>query len=178
MTNVLHLCLDLNIWCAALLADKKGKSCTASQTLVMMACQGCCVLGPVQLVVSWGMLNRLRLVLERDLKIPQLLAEVYIDTIKKYAELGPLGAGPQLTLGGTNVLALRDSEDAHVLESALAGRAKVLVTANFDDFILKKNDTLVIEPDMYAIHTAPAHTLHIAHPKRMMDWLRLGQIPD
>jgi len=178
MTNVLRLCLDLNIWCAALLADKKGKQGTASQSLVMMTRQGYCVLGPVQLVISWGMLNRLRLVLERDLKIPQLFAELYVDTIKKYAELGPLGVGPQLTIGGTNVLALRDSEDAHVLEAALAGRAKVLVTANFDDFIVKKNDTSVIEPEMYAIHTAPAHTLHIAHPKMMMNWLRLGQIPN
>jgi hypothetical protein len=30
MSEVLHLCLDLNIWCAALLADKKNVLVTAN----------------------------------------------------------------------------------------------------------------------------------------------------
>ncbi|KYC38258.1 hypothetical protein WA1_38630 [Scytonema hofmannii PCC 7110] len=74
--------------------------------------------------------------------------------------------GPHLTLGGTGVVMLRDGEDAHVLEAAIAGRAKVLVTGNFKDFI-SNNDTQVIEMGRYAIHSTPTHTLHIAHPEKM-----------
>lgn len=179
----IHLCLDLNIWCAALLADRRGKQSTASQILVEIAKQGSCTLGPVQLVISWGMLNRLRLVLEKDLDIPRLAADLYIDAIRGYAELGAFGASPQLCLGGTGVIALQDSEDAHVLETALAGRATVLVTANFKDFI--SNDTRIILPQQHANHSAPAHaiyfapahTFHIANASQMMSWIQSGQIP-
>lgn len=69
MTSVLRLCLDLNIWCAALLADLKGRQGTSCQCLVEIAQQGLCTLGPAQLIISWGMLNRLRLVLERNLNV-------------------------------------------------------------------------------------------------------------
>lgn len=176
MTDVLRLCLDLNIWCAALLADRKGRQGTASQCLVEIVRQGSCTIGSVQLVISWGMLNRFRLVLERaPFNVPQPVADLYISVTKGYAELGPAGAGPQLTLGGTGVIALQDGEDAHVLETALAGQASVLVTANFKDFI--SNDTRIVIPERYAIHTTPAHVLRIAHPYEMMGWLRLGRIP-
>jgi predicted nucleic acid-binding protein len=40
-------------------------------------------------------------------------------------------------LGGTGVIALRDVEDLHVLEIAIAGKADFLVTANFKDFTLR-----------------------------------------
>jgi PIN domain len=179
----IHLCLDLNIWCAALLADRRGKQSTASQILVEIAKQGSCTLGPVQLVISWGMLNRLRLVLEKDLNIPQSDADLYIDAIRGYAELGASGTSPQLCLGGTGVIPLQDSEDAHVLETALAGRATVIVTANFKDFISK--DTRIIVPQehhnhsapAHAIHSTPSHVLHIANTSQMMSWIRSGQIP-
>lgn len=176
MSNVLRLCLDLNIWCAALLADLKGRQGTSSQCLVEIVRQGVCTLGTVQLVISWGMLNRLRLVLEKNLNISRSAADLYVDAIGGYAELGSASTGPQLTLGGTGVIALSDTEDAHVLETALAGRAAVLVTANFKDFI--SNDTRLIVLGRHAIHTTPAHVFHIAHPYYMMDWLRNGQIPE
>jgi predicted nucleic acid-binding protein len=79
-------------------------------------------------------------------------------------------------LGGTGVVMLRDDEDAHVLEAAIAGRAKVLVTSNFKDFI-SNNDTQVVEMGRYTIHNALTHTLHIAHPEKMIHWLRVGEIP-
>ncbi len=176
MSNVLRLCLDLNIWCAALLADVKGRQNTSSQYLVEIARQGDCTLGQVHLIISWGMLNRLRSVLEKDFQVSHTAAQLYIDAIRGYAELGTFGGGPQLTLGGTGIIPLSDTEDAHVLETALAGRATVLVTANFKDFI--SNDTAVIVPRRHAIHTAPAHVFHIAHPYLMMDWLRVGHIPE
>ena len=88
------------------------------------------------------MLNRSRTVLEGSLNVSHLAADLYIYAIRWYAQLGPTGASPQLTLGGVGVIALQDVEDAHVLETALPGKANVLVTANFRDFI--SNDTHVI----------------------------------
>jgi predicted nucleic acid-binding protein len=170
MTNELGLCLDLNIWCAALLADGKGRKGTASQTLVEFVRQGVCPIAPVRLIISWGMLNRLRWVLEEKLKVSSSAADLYVETISEYALLGP-----QLTLGGTGVIALADTEDAHVLETALAGKANVLVTGNFKDFL--SNDTYVVTPEKHAIHIAPGHIVQIAHPSLMMSWIRLGQIP-
>ena len=175
MSDILRVCLDLNIWCAALLADRKGRENTASQSLVAMIRQGTCLSQPAQLVISWGMLNRLRKVLIQDLKVSAQTADLYLSAIAAYAHLGALGANPQLTLGGTGVIPLRDIEDAHVLETAIAGRADFLITANFKDFITK--NTAVVSPDRYAIHNSPDCTVHIVHPYLMMEWLRTGKMP-
>ncbi|MGL5805891.1 MAG: PIN domain-containing protein [Xenococcaceae cyanobacterium] len=171
MSEVLCLCLDLNIWCAALLADKKGRTSTSCQTLVTIVRLGYCCLGDVSLVISWGMLNRLRHVLERDLKVNPTTADAYVETIREYAMLAPA-----LTLGGTGVVALRDIEDAHVLETAIAGRANVLVTANFKDFISNTDTQLQIE-NRHAIYRSPVHQFHIVHPYLMAEWLKLDRLP-
>jgi predicted nucleic acid-binding protein len=122
------------------------------------------------------MLNRLLKVLVQDLKVSTQTAELYISTIAAYARLGAMGASPQLTLGGTGVIPLRDTEDAHVLETAIAGRANILITANFKDFISK--DTQVVILGKHAVYRGPDdHTFQVVHPYLMMDWLRLGQIP-
>jgi predicted nucleic acid-binding protein len=176
MSDALRVCLDLNIWCAALLADGKGRENTASQSLVAMIRQGTCLSQSVQLVISWGMLNRLRKVLNQDLKVSAQVADTYLSAIAVCAHLGALGASPQLTLGGTGVIPLRDTEDGHVLETAIAGRADFLVTANFKDFITK--NTAVVTLDRYAIHQSPDCTVHIVHPYLMMEWLRTGNMPN
>jgi predicted nucleic acid-binding protein len=176
MAAALRVCLDLNIWCAALLADRKGRQNTASQSLVAMVRQRSCLSSPVQLVISWGMLNRLLKVLVQDLKVSTQTAELYISAIAAYARLGAMGASPQLTLGGMGVIPLRDTEDAHVMETAIAGRANILITANFKDFISK--DTQVVIPGKHAVYRGPDdHAFQVVHPYLMMDWLRVGQIP-
>jgi predicted nucleic acid-binding protein len=176
MAAALRVCLDLNIWCAALLADRKGRQNTASQSLVAMVRQGFCLSSPVQLVISWGMLNRLLKVLVQDLKVSTQTAELYISTTAAYARLGAMGASPQLTLGGMGVIPLRDTEDAYVMETAIAGKANTLITANFKDFISK--DTQVVIPGKHAVYRGPDdHAFQIVHPYLMMDWLKSGQIP-
>jgi predicted nucleic acid-binding protein len=175
MTEILRVCLDLNIWCAALLADRKDRQNTASQSLVTMVRQGACLSLPVQLIISWGMLNRLRKVLVQDLKVSTQTADLYIGTIAAYAHLGAMGASPQLTLGGTGVIPLRDTEDAHVLETVSAGQANFLITANFKDFISK--ETEVVIPGQHAVYRGPDRGFQIVHPYLMMDWLRSGEMP-
>jgi hypothetical protein len=90
---------------------------------------------------------------------------MYINTIRGYAKLGV-----SLTLGGTGVIPIQD------IETAIAGKANVLVTANFKDFF--GNDTQLIIPQRHAIHIAPNHRFHIVHPYLMMDWLHQGQMPE
>lgn len=173
---VLRLCLDLNVWCAAFLADKRGMRSTAVQTLVATARAARAGDLPVQLVISWGMLTRLRKVFELDWKLPRPTVDSVIETIAGYARLGPAGMAPHLTLGGTGLMPIRDQEDGHVVDTAIAGRAHLLVTANFDNFIAAKSR--VLEPAKVAILEAAGATLIVAHPYRAVSWLRQGVFPD
>ena len=89
---------------------------------------------PVQLVVSFGMLDRLENVLARELGLDPRLARERRELIAAFATLGPAG-GPALTLGGVGTMPVLDAEDGHVLDTARAGRADWLVTANLRDFV-------------------------------------------
>lgn len=60
MCKPLRLCLDLNIWCAALLADIKGNQNSACQSIVNFVRCGKYASRKIELVISWGMLNRFR----------------------------------------------------------------------------------------------------------------------
>ncbi|WP_218080467.1 PIN domain-containing protein [Anthocerotibacter panamensis] len=176
MSSTLRLCLDLNIWCAALLSQKKQRQHTAAQLLVALVRNGECALGPVQLVISWGMLNRLQKVWETDWKIDPTTVQSLVEAIAGYAQLGPVAQPPYLLLGGTGVLALADEEDAHVLDTALAGKADYLITANFDDFIT--SSAQVLEPNRLARYASPKGSVVIVHPYLFIAWVRQGQIPD
>ena len=170
MSNRLRLCLDLNIWCAALLADIKGNQNSACQSIVDTVRYGRCYIGVVDLVISWGMLNRLEQVLLRLTPLAND-ASFYVGVIRSYAQLHP-----QLTLGGTGVIPIADTEDQHVLETALAGRANILVTANFRDFSNK--DIEIIIAERHSICHSPIHKFHIVHPYLLISWLNQGSIPE
>ena len=136
--------------------------------------RGGSTLGPIQLVISWGMLNRLRKVWEDDWGVPRADADPLLAAIAGYAALGPDAEPPHLTLGGTGLVALRDTEDAHVMDVAVAGRADLLVTSNFTDFLDYRKD--VREKDRIAIYRAAQHEVVIAHPYTAARWLREGRI--
>ena len=44
--------------------------------------------------------------------------------------MGYAGTAPYIVLGGTGLMPMRDQEDAHVLDTAVAGQAHLLVTAH------------------------------------------------
>lgn len=172
MRTPLRLCLDLNIWCGDLLSRRRGDARSSVQLLVDAVRQGHCPLGPVQLVVSWGMLDRLRQVWIEDanFRIDPVTAETMISIIAGYARIGP-----QLTLGGVGVMPMRDIEDGHVLDTAIAA-ADILVTVNFRDFMLR--DAEILQPDRLARLAIPGREpLLIVHPYRMAEWFALGVIP-
>ncbi len=132
---MLRLCLDLNVFVADLLAEAAGRPATAARRLVGAAAAGRCALGPIQLVVSLGMLDRFEDVLARKLAVDAAAGRERRELIAAFASLGPAG-GPSLTLGGTGTMPLVDAEDDHVLD----GRADWLVTANLRDFAAASRD--------------------------------------
>jgi predicted nucleic acid-binding protein len=168
---MLRLCLDLNVWVAALLADRKGRSNTGSQYLVEIIRSGYCPFGTVDLVISFGMIDELNSVIVEHLGLSTETAVAYTSAIEEYTKLGM-----QLTLGGTGVLPMKDTEDAHVLETAIAGRADFIITANFKDFIIDR-DTKIEIPDRLAVYYSSAHSLQIIHPYLMVDLLKRGTLP-
>src|ERR1019366_1776753 len=168
MPTPLRLCLDLNVWCASFLADRAGRNNTSAQRLVSSVRSGLSPLGPVQLVISWGMLNRLRKVFILDWNIDHETTDELIQAIVGYANLGPGGMGPQLTLGGTGLMPIRDDEDAHVLDTAIAASADILVTANMADFLPRHIE--IIAPERLARFVHPKKAVLIAHPFIVRDW--------
>jgi predicted nucleic acid-binding protein len=162
-----RICLDLNVWCAAFLADRAGRQGTACQTLVEAVRSAQAGQEALQLVISWGMLERLKLVLVEQLRFDLAKAAALTDAIAGYAQMGP-----SLTLGGVGVIALQDTEDRHVLETAWAASAQILVTANLDDFVQGRDDT-VRAGRTYRLKQA-GRTLILTHPFEAAHWLREG----
>lgn len=83
--------------------------------------------------------------------------------------------GPSLTLGGVGVLPLNDEEDRHVLETALAGGADMLVTQNLRDFTGQDARALVTDR-YYGVETAGGRLL-IVHTYAAAAWLRGEDLP-
>ena len=173
---LLRLCLDLNVWVADFLGTRRGRRGGSSPWLADAVRSGTWQAGPLQLVVSLGMLDRLALVLTREFQVEADEAETLVRAIGGVASFGPAGDHPHALVGG-GVYPLRDEEDRHVLEVAVAGEADLLVTANMADFetadILKVGDGTRIR-----LHPRPGQaTLVIAQPDQAREWLRSGVPP-
>ncbi|MBX3482380.1 PIN domain-containing protein [Phenylobacterium sp.] len=162
---MLRLCLDLNVWVGAFLAEKYGRQDTAAQSLVEAIRLGQSPRGPVALVISWGMLFRLNAVILR-LTGDQAVADRLMGIIATLAR-----DGPSPTVGGVGVLPLDDEEDRHVLETALTGEADLLVTQNLNDFIQGDVDRLD-DGHWYGLSRDPPRKLLIAHTYGAAAWLR------
>jgi hypothetical protein len=174
VSGELRLCLDLNVWCAAILSHAAGRTNTASRLLAGVAIDGICALGPTRLVVSWAMLTRLQTVLLRDLRLDAADATGYLATLARAATAEPGGGGPYVVLGGSGLVPLHDDEDGRVLEVAVAGRADVVATANFGDFVNYRSTILV--PGRIALHRTAGHEVVIAHPAEVARWVRTGEM--
>jgi|SRR5579859_599470 len=160
----MRVCLDLNIWIADILARRDGRAGSASQ-LITSAVRGLAPGCDLQLVVSWGMLDRLEAVLTDQLGFRASTARDLVDAIASYAE-----QGPSLTLGGVGVIPIHDLEDRRVLETAIAGRAKALVTIDFDGFA--SADFKAPQVGRLAKLTRAGHDLYLVHPFLFAAWIR------
>ena len=173
---LLRLCLDLNVWVADLLSTRRGRRGGSSPWLADAVRSGACPAGPLQLVVSLGMLDRLALVLAREFQVEADAAETLARAIGNVASFGPAGDHPHAGVGG-GVYPLRDEEDRHVLEVAVTGEADLLVTANMADF--EAADIRKVDGGArLRLHPHPGRAaLVIAHPDQARDWLRNGTPP-
>ena len=186
------LCVDLNVWVSNFLAIAKNFQGTASQFIVAAVQDGRSGVGPIQLVISHTMLSRLLTVLLRKGATVDSATQ-FISLIENLSRLGPCHNFPYVVLGG-GVIPTRDAkarvydpygssaaappydpEDGRVIDTAIAGRADALVTANFSDFI-EPHDTIIVRGRVHIRHTA-GHELYIVQPKEMATWLRSGQRP-
>jgi len=175
MPRLLRICLDLNVWVADFLATRRGRRGGSSPWLVD-AVAGSSPAGPLQLVVSLGMLERLGLVLVREFGVDTAVAEAALRAIAGIASLGPAGDHPYAMVGG-GVYPIRDEEDRHVLEVAVAGGADALATANLADFAMD-DVAWVGDGSRIRIYTpAGRPALAIAHPDYVSAWLRSGRLP-
>lgn len=164
----MRACLDLNIWVAEILARRDGRSGSACQLIVNVV-RGLTPETPLQLVISWGMLDRLQAVLVDQLDFAPSTAADIADAISSYAE-----QGPSLTLGGAGVIPIHDREDRHVLETAWAGGASVLVTIDFRGF-LSADAEMLIEGRLAKLRRAD-QVLYLIHPYTFAAWLRGDEI--
>ncbi len=105
------------------------------------------------------MLDRLEKVLMRPpLNFSQEVATERAQLFAEYARL------PGLLVVGGGVVPIRDEEDRHVLESALAGGARYLATYNLKDF------ESIASHDPILGHLT-FRSLGIVHPKELADKL-------
>lgn len=142
--DVLRLCLDINVYATDLLCAASGRNSSSTQILEL-ARAGRCSLGPVQLVVSWTMLETLRMVLTKEFGRDDAWVDLLVRDIADIAAGGALDRPPQLLLGGAGTHPIRDAEDGTVLDAALAGEADILVTGDVDDFLAGGKSTLPTE---------------------------------
>jgi predicted nucleic acid-binding protein len=164
----LKICVDLNVWYSTFLADKKGRQNTIRQKIINIIKDGACSLeGQTYLVssiISVGMLNKLRTVIEKDQKIPPDEIDEIIDSIAEYGT-------PILTLGGTGVHPMTDLEDSHVLDTAISSRSHFLVTDNFRHFLEHKDVQLIEEKQLAVYQLSDSHEVYIIKPDLLGQYL-------
>ena len=132
--GVVRVLLDLNILVSDVLGRSRGRRGTASQKLVDAALAGELAGAPLQLVISVAMLDRFEDVLLRLGGAPSDAREAR-SALTDLARGGPEALDPYLLLDASEApFALPDVEDAHVLATAFAGRAHLLLTDNLADF--------------------------------------------
>jgi hypothetical protein len=174
----------VNVLIAAQNANRAGRTNTISQRVLRYLTAGYAQSPPIQLVVSFKMIDTYRDVLNRlgyDLDAIELAAAALIDMMKN----GPRGLDPYIVFGGTPDPGVLDTEDGSVLATAFAADADVLVTDNLVDFAAADcevfNTSTVQRADgstrrlSCQIHRRPnSQVLVVAHPADFAHWIERG----
>ena len=172
---------DVNVLISAQNANRAGRANTVSQRVLRYLTAGYLQNPPIQMVVSFKLIDTFREVLQRlgyDHDAIEVAAGALIDMMKN----GPRALDPYLIFGGTPDPSVLDVEDGSVLAAAFAASANVLVTDNLADFAVgdcEIYDTSVVRyPDESTrqlscqIHRRPnGQTLIVAHPADFVHWI-------
>lgn len=197
--RVIRLTLDINVLVADQLSRHRGIRASAATMIVDAVRDGTCPAGPVQLVISLPMIEAYATVLGRRLAYARTEAEEKAWLLAEYALAGPVPDRPYLPVGAgfipfetedqlrqsiearqrssdTAKLFHEVQDDRYVLETALAGRADILVTADLDDFI--RGPAVRLQRPDVALFPFAGMTLVVAKPSFVAYWLRQGVLPD
>lgn len=197
--RAIRLTLDINVLVADILSAAKGLRGTAASLLVEAVRTGTCPAGPVQLVTSLPIIENYANVLVRRLGYDADAAEEKAWILEQYGLEGPMPGYPYVSIGSGYVPfeteeELRQSianhlgrpeadklfheiqDDRYVLETALAGRADILATADVAGFA--KGPVVQFERNDVLLFPFADRTLVIAAPRFVVYWLSQGIVPD
>jgi|SRR5579872_991336 len=175
---------DVNVLVSKLNADRAGRSSTISQKIIRHLTAGSIIGEPVQIAMSFKMLDTYREVLLRK-DYPEELVDESISSLIGMMKFGPLGFDPHIVLGGSPNPALKDNEDGAVLAAAYAAKANILITDNLKDFAGQDAETFQTSHgktpkgttrELYCvIRSRPdGKELAIVHPADFVSWIERG----
>jgi predicted nucleic acid-binding protein len=178
---VLTVLPDVNVLVSAQNANRAGRTNTISQRVLRYLTTGYVHEPPIQLVVSFKMIDTYREVLKRR-GINDDAIEMASGALIEIMKNGPRALDPYVVFGGTPDPAILDVEDGGVLATAFAAKANVLITDNLDDFVVGNCETyttsVMARPDgstrqlSCQIHRRPnGQTLIVVHPADFAHWI-------
>jgi PIN domain len=196
--RVIRLAVDINVFVADILSSRLQGRASASTRIVEAVRDGRCPAGPVQLITSLPLIENFANVLHRRLGYSSASADEKAWLLEQYALDGPMPSRPHLTVGRyipfeteqqlrqalkhqlrpENAAKLFNEiqDDRYVLESALAGRADILVTADVGGFC--KGSAVRFARNDVLLFPVADQTLVIGTPHFTSYWLFQGTVPD
>ena len=182
--RALHLCVDINVWVAFLMAAQAGRTGTSAQRIVAAARDMKLADRPIQLVMSLEMADTLERVLTR-VGFSAARAHDFANAAIDLVRAGPDRLDPHLLVSGRDQLAMHDREDAGVLALAIAAKVDLLVTDNLKDFRTKDGETIKTrvvnsrsaKRQLFSVihERTDGVSIVVAHPIDAADWLRDGR---
>ena len=197
--RVIRLALDVNVFVADVLSFRKARRGGTATMLVDAVRDGTCPAGPVQLVTSLPVIETYASVLRRRLGYLAAEADEKAWLLEQYALEGPMPDHPHVPVGCGYIpfeteTQLRQSienhvdaaevgklfhevqDDRYILETALAGDADILATADVDDFA--RGPAIRFDRKDVVLFPFADRRLVIATPSFAAFWLRQGVVPD
>jgi hypothetical protein len=197
--RITRLAVDINVFVADILSSRPQGRASASTRIVEAVREGRCPAGPVQFIASLPMIENFADVLRRRLGYSQRDADEKAWLLEQYALDGPMPSHPYVSVGSgyipfeteeqlrgaaeshfrpENVGKLFNEvqDDRYVLETALVGRADILVTADVGGF--RKGGAIRFTRDDVLLFPLADRALLIGSPHFASYWLFQGTVPD
>jgi hypothetical protein len=197
--RIIRLAVDINVFVADILSSRPQGRASASTRIVEAVREGRCPAGPVQFIASLPMIENFADVLRRRLGYSRSDADEKAWLLEQYALDGPMPSRPYVSVGSgyipfETVEQLREAvetqlrpenagklfnevqDDRYVPETALAGRADILVTADVAGF--RKASAVRLTRDDVLLFPLADRALVIGSPHFVSYWLFQGMVPD
>lgn len=197
--RIIRLAVDINVFVADILSSRPQGRASASTRIIEAVREGRCPAGLVQFIASLPMIENFADVLRRRLGYSRSNADEKAWLLEQYALDGPMPSGPYVSVGSRYIpfeteeqlrkaaetqlgpenaekLFNEVQDDRYVLETALAGRADILVTADLAGF--RKGSAVRFTRDDVLLFPLADRALVIASPHFASYWLFQGTVPD